>query len=113
MSYQFQHYENRHVYKRLKKTLGKTLDEVYSNGYSDGENDAESTYEDGFEAGVSAERERIKKVFDMNIQWALESNKGSDVIFFTKAKQIIEPVDVDLSPEAYQRNLEYDGHDGF
>jgi hypothetical protein len=109
MSYQFKHYENKDAYKRLKKAIGKTLDEAYSDGYSDGENDAEHDYEVGFEAGVSAERERIKTIFDMNIQWALESNKGSDVVFFTKAKQIIEPIDVDLSPEAYQRSLENDG----
>lgn len=84
--------------KKLHKRISSAVEDLrdiayldgYENGYSDGTNDSDTSFEDG----VNAERERIKAIFDLNIQWALESNKGSEVVFFTKAKQIIEPVDI-------------------
>lgn len=97
--------------KKLNKKILARIDKAYEQGYDDGILMSEDTpsYEDGFNAGATAERDRIKAIFDMNIKWALESNKGSDVVFFTKAKEIIEPIEVDYSEEAYQRSLEQDG----
>lgn len=103
--------------KKARKSLKKAIKELkaasYQEGWNDGfdvgAEDAREEYQTGFQDGAKAERERIKTIFDMNIQWALESNKGSDVVFFTKAKQIIEPIEVDMSDEAYQRSLEADG----
>ena len=99
--------------KKLKESIASQVAEAwdsgYSEGYEDGAVEETDVWGNAFQEGANAERERIKKIFDMNIQWALESNKGSDVVFFTKAKQIIEPIEVDLSPEAYQRDLENDG----
>jgi hypothetical protein len=106
---------NKKTIKKISKIIEREVDVSYNEGWSAGWDSgsssalSEENINDAFQEGVRAERERIKTIFDMNIQWALESNKGSDVIFFTKAKQIIEPIDVDLSPEAYQRSLENDG----
>ena len=101
--------ESQKALKRIKKLFAQEIEDAYNRGFEEGSEDSSYEYQNGFQDGVTTERERIKTIFDMNIQWALESNKGSDVIFFTKAKQIIEPIDVDLSPEAYQRSLENDG----
>jgi hypothetical protein len=86
--------ENKRALKRLRKAIAKELALTWENGYAEAVEDHSYNYETGYNDGVFEERERIKSIFDMNIQWALESNKGSDVIFFTKAKQIIEPVDI-------------------
>jgi hypothetical protein len=101
--------ENKRALKRLKKVLAKELALAWENGYAESTEDHSYNYHVGYNNGVSEERERIKAIFDMNIQWALESGKGSDVVFFTKAKQIIEPVEVDYSEEAYKKSLEDDG----
>lgn len=95
-------------FKKFRKKIRQHLDESWEQGY-DTAQISSGSYDDGYMDGANAERERIKKIFDMNIKWALESNKGSDVVFFTKAKEIIEPVDVDYSDEAYQRMIDEDG----
>lgn len=95
--------------KKISKEINAKMEEAFDLGYYLGADGIQEEYENGIREGALAERERIKAIFDMNIQWALESNKGSDVVFFTKAKQIIEPIEVDYSEEAYQRELEKDG----
>ena len=101
--------ENDKALKRIKKLIAEEIENAYNRGFEEGSDDSQYEYENGYRDGANGERERIKTIFDMNIQWALESNKGSEVIFFTKAKQIIEPIEVDLSEEAYRRSLEADG----
>lgn len=96
--------------KKLHESIEAYGEAKYQQGWHDGWDSAEANLTlDAYEEGIQVERDRINAIFDMNIQWALESNKGSDVVFFTKAKQIIEPIEVDFSPEAYQRELEKDG----
>lgn len=95
--------------KKISKDIHAQIEEAFDLGFALGSEDSTEEYTSGFNDGALAERERIKAIFDMNIQWAIESNKGSEVIFFTKAKQIIDPIEVDFSPEAYQRELEKDG----
>lgn len=94
--------------KKFRKKMLRIVEDAWEEGYDTAQISAGS-YEDGYTDGANAERERIKKIFDMNIKWALESNKGTDVVFFTKAKEIIEPVDVDYSDEAYEKMLDQDG----
>lgn len=101
--------ESQKALKRIKKLIAQEVEDAYNRGFEEGSEDSSYEYQNGYQDGAREERERIKTIFDMNIQWALESNKGSDVVFFTKAKQIIEPIDVDLSEEAYRRSLEADG----
>ena len=96
------------VIKKFRKKILHLIEEAWEEGYDTAQISA-GDYDDGYKDGANAERERIKKIFDMNIKWALESNKGTDVVFFTKAKEIIEPVDVDYSEEAYQRMMDEDG----
>lgn len=101
------------ILKTIKKELEKSRNEGWSVGYEAGYETADSVADDrvdfAFKDGVEKEQRRIQEVIRMNIQWATESGRGSEIVFWNKAKEILTPVEVDYSDEAYYKELEKDG----
>jgi hypothetical protein len=99
--------------KKIKKAIHKELANQFEAGWSSGYDAAteicEQLREVSFVEGANKEQERIQEVIRMNIQWATESGRGSEVIFWNKAKEILIPINIDYSEETYKRQLEEDG----
>ena len=101
------------VKKKFKKALTAYINEEYSRGWNEGYDVAAGGClpEEGesFEDGVRAERERIQAICQMQMRWAEEKNQGNVYMQWKNMSEIIIPIEVDYSEEAYQRNLEADG----
>jgi hypothetical protein len=103
--------------KKIKKLICKEINSSYQKGWTEGYDigfDAAKAleshdYDNGFKDGLEKEQQRIQHVLDIHIRWAMESGKGNDAINFTKIKEIITPIEVDYSEEAYQKYLEQEG----
>lgn len=106
--------------KKLHKKIDELLEAEYERGFENGYQGAideasieESAYDQGHDIGVdlgvSMERKRTQAILDMQIQWSMESGKGSDAIKFKQIKELLTPIEVDYSEEAYQKDLEKDG----
>jgi hypothetical protein len=101
--------------KKIKKLIKQEVLSSYQDGWNDG-------YDTGYEAanlleqdpekfseGISAEQSRIQFILDTHIKWAMESGRGGEAITLSKIKEIIIPIKIDYSEEAYQESLEKDG----
>lgn len=99
--------------KKFKKALDAYILAEYDKGWSDGwdshEQNHSLTTDQSFENGVIAERERIQAICQMQMRWAEEKNQGNVYMQWKNMSEIIIPIEVDYSEEAYQRNLEADG----
>lgn len=99
--------------KKLQKQIEKYGDGCFNKGYDFAQVELEAVkdglYEDAFQEGQEAEQQRIQKLLDMHTQWAMESGKGADIVFFTRMKEILTPVVIDYSIETYQEELRKDG----
>ena len=67
------------------------------------------TYELAFKAGADAEQKRIQEVVVMHKRWAKENRKGSEFLFWDSVGEVLTPLEIDYSEEAYKRSLEADG----
>lgn len=105
--------------KKLHTKIDEIFEAEYYRGWEDGyqasieESKPEATYDEGHDAGVdlgiAMERKRTQDILEMHIQWAMESGKGNDAIKFKQIKEILIPIVVDYSEEAYRKGLEEDG----
>ena len=105
--------------KKLHKKIDELLNLKYFQGWEDGyqvgleEVDPDATgdeeHDAGVNEGVAMERKRTQDILEMHIKWAMESGKGNDAIKFKQIKEILIPIVVDYSEEAYQKDLEKDG----
>ena len=74
----------------------------YSDGYNDG-------YQIGYAAGFQEEQERIQAVVKMNKRWAKEKNRASEYMFWGNVGEVLTPIEINYSEEAYRKSLEDDG----
>lgn len=98
-------------------------DEGHEEGYSigwdeaaetiDSELDCESGYDEGYEAGfqegAKAEQARIQSILQMMFESSLNMGHGNKAVQYKHAMDLLRPVHIDYSEEAYQRGLEADG----
>jgi hypothetical protein len=100
--------KKRHL-KKINKAIAALVSEEwdfgYNVGYDAGSDVASSEYIDALMLGAQAEQDRIQKVLDMQIEWAMESGKGAEAIKFKQIKEILVPVKVDYSDEAYKEDI--------
>jgi flagellar biosynthesis/type III secretory pathway protein FliH len=76
--------------KKITKNIQKLANENYELGYETGiENSYQDGYEEGVNDGVLAERERIENVIKMKIVWAMEEGKGTQIVFWKNALEIL------------------------
>jgi len=88
------------IFKAQKELLEGSPEEDYEEA---------GEYVDGFVDGANKERERIREIFAMHMRWAEEKNRASEYMFWKKASEIIEPLDIDFSQEAYDEQNRKDG----
>jgi hypothetical protein len=81
--------------------------------YEDLTPEQKEIYDFGFQAGkgegVKAEQERIQYVLNMMFESALNMGQGNKAVQYKHAMDLLRPVNIDYSEEAYKRNLEADG----
>ena len=98
--------------KALKKVLKQYADSEYNKGWDDGWEAAAANIDsnqESFNEGVQAEHKRIQALCAMQMKWAEEQGKGAEYMRWKQVSELIIPIEVDHSEEAYQRNLEADG----
>ena len=66
-------------------------------------------YNEGYSDGFKAEQRRIQEVVTMHKRWAKENKKGSEFMFWDGVGEVLTPIEIDYSEEAYRRSLEEDG----
>lgn len=98
-------------------------DEGHEEGYSlgwdeaaeniDNEVDCENGYDEGysvgFQEGAKAEQARVQYVLNMMFESSLNMGHGNKAVQYKHAMDLLRPVKIDYSQEAYQRGLEADG----
>lgn len=67
------------------------------------------SYQTGFTDGAQAEQKRVQDVITMHKRWAKEKNRASEFMFWDSAGEVLTPIEIDYSEEAYRRSLEEDG----
>jgi len=75
----------------------------------EGLDEEQITIESAYSQGAEEERERIREIFSMYMRWAEDKNRASEYMFWKKARDIIEPIDIDFSREAYDEQNRKDG----
>lgn len=76
--------------KKIKAEITDMTNMAYSEGYSEGfDSGEEAGYSQGYEEGIQAERERIENVIKMKIVWAMEENKGTQIVFWKNALELL------------------------
>lgn len=101
----------------ITEAIEALLDEQYEAGFEDGhtagleelDQQFQAGHDEGFVEGATAERERIKSVLKMMLEFAMQNNKMAEAKGWKMALDIVEPIEVDYSEEAYKRSLEQDG----
>lgn len=97
--------------------------EIWDAGFEDGwdsavesldsELDSEEGYDEGyavgFQEGARAEQARIQHVLNMMFESSLNMGQGNKAVQYRHAMDLLRPIQIDYSPEAYQRGLEADG----
>lgn len=66
-------------------------------------------YNEGYSDGFKAEQKRVQEVVIMHKRWAKENKKGNEYIFWDSVGEVLKPIEIDYSEEAYRRSLEEDG----
>lgn len=66
-------------------------------------------YNEGFADGAKAEQDRIQSVLQMMFDASLNMGQGNKAVQYRNAMDLLRPVKIDYSEEAYQRGLEADG----
>lgn len=66
-------------------------------------------YDIGFLAGVAAEQKRIQEIVVMQKRWAKENRKGNEFLFWDGVGEVLTPIEIDYSDDAYRKSLEQDG----
>ena len=67
------------------------------------------SYELGFKDGATAEQRRVQDIVVMQKRWAKENRKGNEFLFWDSVGEVLTPIQIDYSEEAYKRSLEADG----
>lgn len=78
------------ITKQIEKFAIESHDDGYDAGWHDGYNSAvDDVATESFSEGVEAERERIEAVIKMQIEWATQEGKGSQIVFWNKVNDIL------------------------
>ncbi len=84
-------------------------EEGWDAGFASDEEADEEAYDRGFHAGTEAEQKRIQSVLQMMFESSLNMGHGNKAVQYRHAMDLLRPVHIDYSEEAYQRGLEEDG----
>jgi len=98
-------------------------DEGSDTGYSNGWDDAmelvnndeheDTSYDDGYAAGFAEgakqEQARVQFVLKMMFDSSLNMGQGNKAVQYKHAMDLLRPVSIDYSEEAYERDMEADG----
>lgn len=103
--------------EQITEEIESLLEEEYQSGWEAGNESGleeldtkyQEGHDEGFAEGAVAERERIKSVLKMMLDFAMQNNKMTEAKGWKMALDIIEPIEIDYSEEAYKRSLEADG----
>lgn len=71
--------------------------------------DVNQSYVDGYKAGAEDEQKRIQDVIKMHKRWAKEKNRANEYMFWSNVGEVLTPIEIDYSEEAYRKSLEDDG----
>ena len=98
---------------------------VYDQGYEEGfdkgwdegweaakedENDSYTNgYHEGTEVGVKAEQRRIQAVLKTMFDASINLGQGNKAVQYRNMMELLRPIDVDYSEEAYLKDLENEG----
>jgi hypothetical protein len=107
-------------YDDLTEEQQEIWDKAYEEGYDlgfDSGMEAELSdttnwddgYTAGFEEGVEAEQRRIQFVLKMMFDSSLNMGHGNKAVQYKHAMDLLRPIKIDYSEEAYQKGLEDDG----
>ena len=102
---------------------GDAWSEAYNEGYADGEEEGynagiysavveeqvEEARTEGYNEGVKAEQGRIQYILNMMFESALNMGQGNKAVQYKHAMDLLRPINIDYSEEAYQRQMEADG----
>ena len=107
-------------YEDLTEEQQKIWDAAYDIGYDEGfdsgmEAELSDTtnfdmgYEEGFSSGAQAEQDRIQSVLQMMFESSLNMGHGNKAVQYRHAMDLLRPIKIDYSQEAYERSLRDDG----
>jgi hypothetical protein len=86
----------------------------FEQGFESGEEEAHgigwnSGREEGYAEGAKAEQTRIQYVLNMMFESSINMGHGNKAVQYKHAMDLLRPIKIDYSEEAYQKGLEADG----
>jgi len=107
-------------YDDLTEEQQEIWDKAYEEGYDlgfDSGMEAELTdtanwddgYNEGFQAGAKAEQDRVQFVLKMMFDSSLNMGQGNKAVQYKHAMDLLKPINIDYSEEAYRKSMEADG----
>jgi hypothetical protein len=98
------------IFSQIEEMLEQHYDRGWSDGYESARQDFE-TLPNGvsFSDGVRAEQDRIQKLLQTMLDFAMDNNQMSAAKSWKNALDIVKPIDVDISDEEYRKSLEAEG----
>jgi hypothetical protein len=100
------------IVESIEILLEERQTEVWESGFADGYAEAIDELEEErttFADGAAREQARIQSVLQMMFDFAMQNNKMAEAKAWKNAMDIVKPLNVDYSEEAYQKSLEDDG----
>jgi flagellar biosynthesis/type III secretory pathway protein FliH len=100
------------IVESIEALLEEKHTEGWEAGFSDGYADAMAELEEErqeFSDGAAKEQLRVQSVLQMMFDFAMQNNKMAEAKAWKNAMDIVKPINVDYSEEAYKRSMEDDG----
>jgi len=107
------------AFGNTQSTYDQGYDEGFDKGWEaarsdiDDGNDQNDDYDDGyhsgFTAGAEAEQARIQSVLRTMMEASMNLGQGNKAVQYKHAMEILRPMNIDYSEEAYKKSMEEDG----
>jgi hypothetical protein len=79
------------ITSKIERYAEEKYDEGWSDGYDAGREVAEHEADEmpSYGDGIEFERKRVEDVIKMNLTWAMDKNKGTEIVFWKNALEIL------------------------
>jgi flagellar biosynthesis/type III secretory pathway protein FliH len=100
------------IVESIEALIEEKTTEVWETGFADGYAEAMAELEEereSFSDGATKEQARVQSVLQMMFNFAMENNKMAEAKAWKNAMEIIKPINIDYSDDAYRKSMEDDG----